>query len=151
MRVTIRGNDLPGAAFWSNGELLEHVHVAVQVGGDPLGLVAGDATAAEWQIEVRPVVDGDGAIDLRGPAIHGKRGARFFYLTWGDVGDDGSFAMFRRAKLMVADIPSELLALAAGDEGELVAELGLSDDQGCPRCARVRPPAIRWSLAAVTG
>ncbi len=154
MRVTIRGHDLPGTRFMSDGELLEHVHVAVQVGRDPVGLVPGDAPLAEWSVEVRPVVDDDGGIDVRGPAIHGKRGERFLYLTWGDVDVDRSFRMFRRAKLMVADIPPALLAHAAGatgDEAVLVAELGLSDEKGCPRCARVRPPAIRWSLASVTG
>ena len=41
---------------------------------------------------------------FRGPAVHGKRGERFLYLTWGDVGPAGEFAMFRRAKLMFADI-----------------------------------------------
>ena len=44
----------------------------------------------------------DGGVDLRGPAVHGRKGERFLYLTWGDVGADDSFAMFRRAKLMIA-------------------------------------------------
>jgi hypothetical protein len=52
--------------------------------------------------------------------------------------------MFRRAKLMIADIEPALLADVASAEGTLVAELGLTDDRGCPVCARVRPPAIAW-------
>ena len=32
--------------------------------------------------------------------MQGRPGARFIYLTWGEVVEDGSFAMFRRAKLM---------------------------------------------------
>ena len=89
---------------------------------------------------------GADGLDLRGPAIHGKRGERFVYLTWGDVGADGSFAMFRRAKLMVGDIDPALLAAGAADEGTLVGELGLTDGRGGPVCARVRPPAITWRL-----
>ncbi len=126
------------------------MHVAVQVGGDPLGLVAGDATAAEWQIEVRPSSMATGRsifVDRRSMASGPTGSSTSRGVTWATTARSD----VPRAKLMVADIPAELLARAAGDEGELVAELGLSDDQGCPRCARVRPPAIRWSLAAVTG
>ena len=98
----------------------------------------GDAPAARWDVDVRAVVDATG-VDLRGPAVHGKRGERFLYLTWGDVGADGSFAMFRRAKLMVADIDPALLADAARDDGALRCELGLTDDRGGPRCAACAP------------
>jgi hypothetical protein len=52
--------------------------------------------------------------------------------------------MFRRAKLMVADIDPALLAAVAADDGTLVAELGLTDGRGGPLCARVRPPAVTW-------
>jgi hypothetical protein len=143
MRIVIEGHDLPGAAFTSDGVLLENVHVAVQVGGQPVGLVRGDADRARWEVDVRAVT-ANGDVDVRGPAVHGKRGERFFYLTWGDVGADDSFMMFRRAKLMVSDIEPDLLAAAARADGRLVATVSLTDDHGCPRCARVRPPAISW-------
>jgi hypothetical protein len=143
MRITILGDDLPGRTFTSDGVPLRNVHVAVQVGRDPVGLVPGDARSARWDVDVRAVIDG-GGVDLRGPAVHGKKGERFLYLTWGEVGDDGSFDMFRRAKLMVGDIEPALLRVAAAGDGELVAALGLTDEHGCPRCARVRPPAISW-------
>jgi hypothetical protein len=143
MRITIEGHDLPGREFVSDGVALHNVHVAVQVGREPDGLVRGDAASARWDVDVRAVVE-DGAVDLRGPAVHGKRGERFLYLTWGDVGADRSFAMFRRAKLVVADIDPELLADAARDDGALVAALPLTDEHGCPRCARVRPPTVSW-------
>jgi hypothetical protein len=76
--------------------------------------------------------------------VHGKKGERFLYLTWGDLGADGSFAMFRRAKLMIGDIEPALLADAARTDGVLVASLPLTDEHGCPRCARVKPPLITW-------
>ena len=135
MRITILGQHLPGRQFVSDGVPLRNVHVAVQVGKDPVGLVPGDARAARWDVDVRAVIYG-WDVDLRGPAVHGKKGERFFYLTWGDVGADGTFAMFRRAKLMVADIDADLLRATARDDGRLVASLGLADAHGCPRCAR---------------
>jgi hypothetical protein len=143
VRVVIEGHDLPGAEFMSDGVLLHNVHVAVQVGKDPVGLVRGDIERARWEVKVRAVA-ADGGVDLRGPAVHGKRGERFLYLTWGKVGAGESFAMFRRAKLMVGDIDPEMLAAAARDDGVLVASLSLTDECGGPRCARVKPPEISW-------
>ena len=131
MRIVIEGHDLPGAEFVSEGVPMHNVHVAVQVGREPFGLVRGDADSARWEIDVRAVV-ADGAVDLRGPAVHGKKGERFFYLTWGDVGAGDFFAMFRRAKLMVRDIASKMLAAAARDDGVLVASLSLTDERVDP-------------------
>ncbi len=155
MQITIHGRNLPGRSFTSDGKALENVHVAVQDGKEPVGLVPGDAASAEWTIDVRIVVGDDGGPDLRGSAVHGRRGERFLYLTWGNVGADGSFAMFRRAKLMIADIDPELLAQAAtsdaeaeGDGDGLSVEVELTDQWGCPLCARVRPPHANWSLTS---
>jgi len=139
MRIVIEGHDLPGAEFVSEGVALHNVHVAVQIGEHPVGLVPGDAPSARWEIDVRTVVADDGAVDLRGPAVFGKKGERFLYLTWGDVDADGGFAMFRRAKLMFADIDPAVLR-GGMDAGTLVATVALTDEHGGPRCARVRPP-----------
>ena len=92
------------------------------------------------------VVDEQGALDFRGPAVHGKRGERFLYLTWGDVGGDGSFEMFRRAKLMLNRIDPALVREADQGEVPLVATVELTDGRGGPRCARVDPPALTWSV-----
>ncbi|HEY6932129.1 MAG TPA: DUF5990 family protein [Marmoricola sp.] len=66
--------------------------------------------------------------------MHGKKGERFVYLTWGTV-EEGRFTMFRRAKLMLSDLPP----LAE----KVDVDVDLTDEQGMPRCARLRPPAIR--------
>ena len=63
--------------------MYENVHVAVQDGRDPVGLVPGDAKARAWDVDVRVVTTDDGHVDFRGAAVHGKRGDRFLYLTWG--------------------------------------------------------------------
>lgn len=57
--------------------------------------------------------------------------------------------MFRRAKLMLADVPTEVMA-AATVSSVLEARLGLTDATGNPVCARVKPPAIRWT-AGISG
>ncbi|HEY7106854.1 MAG TPA: DUF5990 family protein [Acidimicrobiia bacterium] len=146
MRVEIRGERLPGREWWSNGEHLENVHVAVQERRDPVGLVPADAPGATWRVDVRVVTTDDGALDFRGPAVQGTRGDRFLYLTWGNVGDDGSFAMFRRAKLLLDRVDAGLVADAERTGRALVATVDLTDEKGCPRCARVDPPALTWSL-----
>jgi hypothetical protein len=119
---------------------LTNVHVGPQVRNDPQQLFRADAKHPRWDLEVTAV---EGGSDFRGPAVHGKRGDRFLYLTWGDVGPDGTFEMFRRAKLMFADVdPGILDAAIAADL--LIGDVALSDELGGPRCARVRPPAVSW-------
>jgi hypothetical protein len=137
--LVIRGHDLPGASYDGHARIA----VGLQVRDEPAGLVAGDAPAALWETEVR-LVDGD----ARGPAVHGRRGDRFVYLTWGAVSDPsfGGFAMFRRAKLMLDRVDPALLAEAEQSGRALVADVALTDEKGGPRCARVDPPAVTWSV-----
>ena len=95
------------------------------------------------------MVESAGEIDFRGPAVQGRRGERFVYLTWGDVAADGAFEMFRRAKLMLHRIPADLVRPAIADRSMLVATVDLTGPDGGPRCARVDPPAIEWALEIV--
>jgi hypothetical protein len=139
MLLQIRGHHLPGRAWRSRGEQYDNVHVGIQVGKEPRELVRGDADTSSWTIPIE-VVARDGGLDFRGAAVQGRPGSRFVYLTWGDVAADGSFTMFRRAKLMLAD----LAPLITGDGGQtIVATVDLTDDCGEPRCARLRAPALR--------
>lgn len=142
MLLEIRGHHFPGRAWHLDGEPCHNVHVGIQVGREPRDLVPGDADRAEWTVAI-DVVERDGTIDFRGPAVQGKRGERFVYLTWGHIGDDGAFTMFRRAKLMLADTVS--FFTGTGDDQRLVATVDLTDECGGPRCARLRPPALMLS------
>jgi len=148
MRVTIEGYDLPGRTFCGrDAEPYTDVRVGVQVRKDPEQLVPGDADDARWAIDVTVVEGVDGSLDFKGPAVQGKRGDRFVYLTWGNVDAAGHFDMFRRAKLMLNRIDPDLVRSADDDGHRLVARVRLRDDNGTPRCARVDPPAITWSVA----
>ncbi|GAA3197324.1 DUF5990 family protein [Dactylosporangium siamense] len=147
MRIRIEGSDLPGRRAGAEADALRlgGVHVGVQRKAEVVDRVAADAAQVAWEFEVtsREI---DGLLDVGGPWVHGRPGARFLYLSWGAVTGD-EFAMFRRAKLMFGDIPTELLRAAHEAAGQkLVGRLGLTDAAGGPVCARVRPPAITWTL-----
>jgi hypothetical protein len=149
MRVRVVGEALPGRSFpRPDGGRYENVYVAVQDGRDPVGLVAGDARGATWDVDVRVVTTDDGHVDFRGSAVHGKRGDRFLYLTWGDVGEGGSFEMFRRAKLMLDRVDPAVMQRAIADSRGLTATVQLTDANGGPRCARVDPPAVAWTVTS---
>ncbi|WP_193611966.1 DUF5990 family protein [Nocardioides lijunqiniae] len=139
MRIVVEGRNLPGRSF----EGRDDVHVALQVGRDPEAPVPGDAASARWEVEVRHV-DGD----FRGPAVHGPRGQRFLYLTWGEPGGDGAWEMFRRAKLVLSGLDGSLLEPAERPGAALRCTVELTDERGGPRCARVDPPAIAWSVTS---
>lgn len=148
MRVTIEGYDLPGRTFCDrSGEPYNDVRVGVQIRKNPDHLISADADTAHWQLDVTVVAGVDDALDFRGPAVHGKRGDRFLYLTWGNIDGNGEFRIFRRAKLMLNRIEPALIHAANNDSLQLVARVRLSDDHGTPRCARVDPPDLTWSVA----
>jgi hypothetical protein len=148
MRIVIEGFELPGRTFCApDGSPLMNVHVGVQIKADPSELVSGDAKKARWEVDVRVSEQPDGRFDFHGPAVHGRRGERFMYLTWGSVDDDGGFHMFRRAKLMLDRIDPELVVAAERQALPLIARIRLTDDRGGPRCARVDPPDLTWALS----
>ncbi|MEU2245602.1 DUF5990 family protein [Streptomyces sp. NPDC019224] len=135
----------PGPGFTG----FTNVHVGVQRKDRPdelLGLHPGDAAGARWTLDCTAAADAEG-VTVQGPYVQNRLGGRFVYLSWGTVDDNGLFSMFRRAKLVFADIDPAVLA-AAVHSGHLTARLPLSDAEGRPRCARVRPPAVEWSATA---
>ncbi|MFJ3217431.1 DUF5990 family protein [Kitasatospora sp. NPDC086801] len=151
------------------------LHVAVQRRGRPaelLDLFPGDAPRARWSLEceARPAPGGleltggvdftggvgltggvdftggvglTGGVDLTGRYVQGGPGGRFVYLNWVTRDGDG-WALLRRAKLLLAAVEREVVG-AAVESGVLVARLGLTDAEGHPLCAAVRPPAVTWS------
>lgn len=141
LTLRILGHDLPGVDC---GEF-RHVHVGTQRGREPEQLVSAGAASAVLEIPVETATTSDGAPDFRGPYVQGRRGARFVYLTWGELPPGGGFEMFRRAKIFLADVPGELLGA-----GTVETTLGLTDAAGMPLCAAVRPPVITWTPATAS-
>ncbi|MFH7600200.1 DUF5990 family protein [Streptomyces racemochromogenes] len=154
LRIRIEAHDLPGstcpavpAAHGADADPgYRNVHVAVQRRDRPAGLLApqpGNAARASWTLECTATPSPAGT-DVTGPYVQGRPGDRFVYLSWGAVGETGTFTMFRRAKLLLGAVPAETL-LAAVHSGLLVGRLGLTDALGRPLCARVVPPHIAWT------
>jgi len=146
MNIEVEGRNLPGRRCRpdSSGKGYENVHVGPGSRGIAIDLVAGDALGARWTFEVHPIEGADGGLDFRGPLVEGKRGDRFLYLNWGEVAPDGRFALFRRAKILLSEIPTDLLRMALAGDGRPGAVIDLTDASGNPLCARVRPPYISW-------
>lgn len=145
MQLSITGFNLPGCAFCRrDGSPMANVHVGVQIGREPAQLVKADASEAHWDLEI-DAVEREGQIDFRGPVVQGKRGERFVYLTWGEVSPHSKFEMFRRAKLMLNRVDDGVMGKAL-ETGRLLARVDLTGGDGGPRCARVDPPAIEWSV-----
>jgi hypothetical protein len=146
VRIRIEGNELPGRHGGAEADALRrnNVQVGVQRRAEVVDRFPADAESATWEFDVdsREI---DGLLDVGGPYVHGRPGARFLYLSWGAV-DGTEFAMFRRIKLMFGDVPTEVLRAAHNGDGVLVGRLGLTDSKGGPRAARVRPPDVMWEM-----
>ena len=138
LNVKIVGERMPGRTFEDH----TNVHVGVQRGDEVVQIQPGDATSVKFTFGIVLRELEDGAIDFRSPFVHGKPGERFFYLSWGDVADDGSFEMFRRAKLLLSAVPP---GLVTAKTGSIEAYLSMTDEKGGPVCASVKPPAVTWS------
>ncbi len=152
MKIRIVGFDPPGRYCGPGPDFPDghrNIHVAVQGRrgqSDLFGLVPGDEQAPAWELDCA-IVRSLPETDLRGPQIHGSPGKRFIYLSWG-VLDDPGFQMFRRAKIWLDSVPPSVLAEAI-ERGELAGRVGLTDDDGWPVCASIRPPRITWSATSV--
>ncbi|MGA3221034.1 MAG: DUF5990 family protein [Acidimicrobiales bacterium] len=149
MQIRIEASDLPGSSCAPGGGAPDGYH-GVYVGvqrrnkrGELLGLVAGDAPSATWDLDCKAVPGQDGA-DLSGRYIQGPPGGRFIYLSWVTVDEAGSSTLFRRAKLWLDAVPPAVIDMAQRS-GLIVGRLGLTDAKGNPRCASVRPPVVQWS------
>jgi hypothetical protein len=144
VHIRIDGTDLPGRNCppGHNFPGYSDIHIGMQTKRRPpelLDVQPADAAHVTWTIDCQ--VDG---ADIRGPYVQGRPGDRFIYLNWGGADGSGELQMFRRAKLMLSDVPADVLK-AAVKSGLLVGRLGLTDAKGQPTCASVRPPHIRWS------
>ena len=151
IQVEIEGRDLPGRrcgpgpeGFW-----YENIHVGVWRQRQPTQLVPGDADQALWSFEMTLKVDDSGQLDFGGPYVAGPRDQRYLGLIWVREADGGSWEVFRGAKFRLYEMERSLFEEALQPGRRLVGRLGLTDEQGWPRCAAVRPPLISWSVEAV--
>jgi hypothetical protein len=89
---------------------------------------------------------GDDPDDVRGPHVQGRKGDRFFYLSWVLPDGDGQWRIVRRAKIRPARIPADVWSDALARDGVLEATLSLTDSRGGPLCASA-DEMCRWRVA----
>ena len=145
MRFEIRARELPGLNCGPDldGRPCENVHIGIARRGETVDLVPGDADSARWTFDVTIRRLEDGTLDFTGPFVYGRKGERALGLRWvRGHGDD----VFRAAKLRLSDLDPAIVETAIAGGGRVVASLGLTDDEGYPRCASVRPPDVVWSV-----
>jgi hypothetical protein len=139
--VRIVGRKLPGQRF---GER-QDVYVGVQRGREVVERVPVTHADVQFDLTLDLVVGEDGgADDFRGPYVHGTRGARFLYLSWGQLSEDGAFAMFGRVKLPLPALDADALTRLRAGDTPLTAIAELSDARGRPVTAALHASQLVW-------
>jgi len=142
VQLNIVGRRLPGSS-WSGRS---GIHVGLQREDEVVNLVNGDEGEAVFDVDLDVVAGADGQPDFRGDFVHGRRGERFVYLSWGEVDDTGTFTMFRRLKLHLMPLVEQCTAERVLSAKRIQAVLELTDTKGRPLAASVRPPWVTWRL-----
>ena len=146
--VRIEGHDLPGLFCGPGPDYPDghhNVHVAVQRRGKPaelLDLTPGDAFEAMWTLECTAKEGLDG-VDIKGSYVRRRWGPLPLSLL-GRAQRGGSFHHVPSGQALVDGVPPDIVERALST-GVLVGRLGLTDEDGWPLCASVRPPLIEWS------
>jgi hypothetical protein len=148
IRVEIIGHDLPGRSCGPtpHGGRYENIHAGIRHRQETIELVPGDAHEARWTFDVTVRRTPDG-LDFGGPFVAGDRDDRHLGVRWVVPDANGAIAIFRAAKLRLVEVETDLVEAALASGRTLTARVHMTDEHGWPRCARVRPPAISWSVA----
>jgi hypothetical protein len=122
-----------------------HIQVELQTkDGFQAGLPVGNDALA-WATEITVKSGPDGAPDFVGPAVHGKRGERFFYLSWSSE-HAGQCERFRRIKVHLRDLTAAQVAKAVKTDGTLLARVHAVAKDGGPACASVPLLGGGWRI-----
>ena len=124
------------------------IRVALQTKDGHVAGTPADPDALAWTTEVAVKAGPDGAPDFAGPAVHGKRGERFFYLSWSSE-RYGHREMFRRIKVHLRDVTSAQIGRAATTDGVLEACVHAVAKDGGPACASVPLLGGGWTVKPV--
>ncbi len=107
--------------------------------------VVSATETAEFRLDVG-VVSMSAGFDFKGPYVHGRKGDRFLYLSWGVAQAGEGFEMFARAKLKFEDLERKLLVdVLTLDEPLLTCTMQATNEKGHPASGTIRPPRITWS------
>jgi len=135
--------NLPGLQFVdapNNGP----VHLGIQKGEEVIEIVPGDRKQVTFRPEFKVTKQPNGAPNFLGPFAKGTPQERFFYLSWGSVGERCGFAMFRRAKIHLNHLSWAQVQKAISGDKPLKVIIDMTDKKGGPLCASVRSDRAKW-------
>lgn len=125
----------------------EPVYLGIQKGQDVIHITPADRRQVTFQAAVRISQKKDGSLNFLGPYTYGSSTQRFLYLSWGEQQPDGTYTMFRRAKIHLSHLSWHDVSKALNANTPLTAELTLTDSRGGPLCASVDADHIQWRLS----
>ena len=155
LTIRLRCRHLPGIRF----EERSGVRLGVQRGQEVVDDVAAEADQeVVFDLPVPVALSPrTGTTDFKGPFVHGKLGARFLYLCWGERQGEG-WEGFRRAKVPLGNLSPVLLDQAARAGAVIETTLDMTDRRGVlvpRRRDRLEPPAmiprIHWIISSLRG
>lgn len=141
INLLVHCHSLPGVTF----EAKSDIRLGIQRGKDVIDEVGGDADAVTFSASVRVGRNADGSPNFLGPYAHGPVGDRFLYLSWSGI-ENGTRAMFRRAKLRLRGIGWPTLEQAIATERPLEVTVNMTGKRGGPACATLEEQGATWRL-----
>ena len=142
LMIRLRCVEMPGRSCvgYSN------VRVGVQLGKDVVEDVPGDTEGLVFDVPLRVRQHPDtGRPNFLGPGAHGTVQDRFLYLCWGQR-HGTTWAGFRRAKILLKDLPWTVVEQHLQSGTPLEATVRMTDAQGQPVCASLKSTHLRWMV-----
>ena len=151
LRLAVQCTELPGLLLTTPAEVPPStktpVYLGLQRGQEVIEQVPADRREAWFYPEFRLGKQADGSPNFLGPFAQGTTADRFFYLSWGIKGTDGTFDMFRRLKVRLGHLTWAQITAATSAAQPIQVTLRLTDKKGQPLCATPPPSHLTWHLA----
>lgn len=139
LSIQLNCSDFPGLPFEGRAA----VYLGIQFKQEILDETPTTVQEKIFDLHVKITEGKDGRPNFTGPYVHGKTGDKFLYLVWfmkTSIGNEG----FRRAKIKLNALSWSQIRKAQAEGSPLRAQISLTDAQGGPICASLKPPYIQW-------
>ena len=150
LTIEVVCQNLPGSCFndthGENPKKVGPIYLGIQKGNDVIEIVPGDRQQATFHPTFRVTRQAEGSPNFLGAFAKGTAQERFFYLSWGVVGEDGLFEMFRRAKIHLNHLTWDQVEKAMKQNRAIRVEIGMTAKNGEPICASVRSDRAKWDV-----
>ena len=146
LTIEVVCRNLPGIRFEDQhpgGIAYEPVHLGIQKGEEVIEAVPGNRKQAIFRPTFKIGKQPDGSPNFLGPFAKGTPQQRFFYLSWGVMHEDGSFKMFRRAKIQLNHLTWEQIS---GKRPVKLIIGSMVGRDGGPVCGSLKANQLNWEL-----